>query len=100
MSNEWPEGWGELSKILSDPKMDDLLRMRVEVNGRVFEIDALRLKAYVRTTATSRLIGKALCGKCMQQKHETTGFACTADGSCAILVCDDCLRTLLPESKP
>lgn len=91
------EGWSELKAYLEIEGKNSLevLTVESENGSRKFSIDAVRLLSFVRTEATSRMVGNTLCGKCRTQKRFTTAFACSADGSCAIAVCDDCLRSLV-----
>jgi len=97
MDQKSPEEWPALRELLLDPEIDDLAPVKIEVMGRTFEVEVLRMKGYVRTKATSQARGKVFCGKCREQKHKTVAFACTADGSSAIAVCHDCIRGLLDE---
>lgn len=87
------EGWSALAEFLQES--DELADVKVEVGGRTFLIDALRLKSYVQTRVTQRLVGRSLCSQCRTQQPETTGFSVSANGSCAVSLCDPYLRALL-----
>jgi len=88
-------GWKELTELLRSPDAD-LLMARVTIEGKEFDIDAMRIQEFVVTEPVSRLVGRTRCGHCKQQEPAVTCFGVNAAGSCAVTVCDKCLASLTP----